>query len=107
MIIEWEPKSVSVGMGILIVMLIVCYFIQRSIDAGYSVKRKEVEASIADQEARTKAAEEAAKAANPKAYKALKELKESATELMNALNNPAAAPERKPSATPTTAPMQV
>jgi len=101
-IIEWEPKSVGVGVGILIVMLVVLYFIQRSIDYGYGVKRKEVEASIAEQKAKSEKAEKAAVAANPAAYKALKNLKESekrgaidkaqAEALLKALNNPVAAP---------------
>merc|ERR1719217_931736 len=97
-IIEWEPKSVGVGAGILIVLLVVLYFIQKQIDYGYGVKRKEVEASIAEQEAKAKNAAEAAVAANPAAYGALKQLNDSekegaidmaaAEKLLAALRNP-------------------
>jgi len=75
-IVEWEPRSVGVGVGVLLVMLLACYVIQRSIDAGYAVKRKEVEASIAEQKEKASAAEKAAQAANPAAYAALKHLKD-------------------------------
>jgi len=119
-ITEWEPRSVVAGVAILLVMLIVCYFIQRFIDAGYAVKRKEVEASIAEQEEKAKAAEAAAKAANPAAFKALQELKEaekrgsmlpaaevlealkeSATELLSALQGGGAAAKPTQAATGT------
>ena len=110
-IIEWEPRSVVVGAVVLVLMIIVSYVIQRFIDAGYAVKRKEVEQSIAEQKAKQEAAEAAAVAANPAAYKALKAmkdaeknagsvnpgevlnaLKESAAELLSALQNPKPAP---------------
>merc|ERR1719353_2371349 len=60
-IIEWEPKSVGVGVGILLVLLVVIYVIQRNIDAGYAVKREEVEASMEKEKAR----QDAHAAANP------------------------------------------
>jgi hypothetical protein len=101
-VIEWEPRSVGVGAGILVVLLVVLYFIQKQIDYGYGVKRKEVEASIASQKASDKAKEEAALNANPAAYKALKALKageenydlsvSDAEALLSALKNPKAGP---------------
>merc|ERR1719451_146560 len=60
-VILWEPWSVSIGCGMLILMAVVCVVIQKQIDAGYSVKRKEVEASISEQKAKAKAADDAAK----------------------------------------------
>jgi H(+)-translocating pyrophosphatase len=101
-IIEWEPKSVGVGVGILIVVLIACYAIQRYIDYGYGVKRKEVEASLAEQKAKKDAEDKAALDANPAAYKALKNLKESekngAIDLKEAENLLAALKNPKPAA---------
>jgi K(+)-stimulated pyrophosphate-energized sodium pump len=104
---EWKPVSVAIGCGILVVLIVACYLLQRYIDAGYDVKRKEVEASIAEQKELAKKAEEAAVAANPAAYAALKamhkaeqnaagvgaadmmaQLKESAAELIAAIANP-------------------
>merc|ERR1719353_801058 len=35
-VIQWEPWSVSIGCGMLILMGVVCVFIQKQIDAGYS-----------------------------------------------------------------------
>ena len=106
-IIEWEWRSVVVGASILVVMFACMFFIQRAIDSGYSVKRKEVEESMAVQKEKIEAAEKAAQDANPAAFKALKAmkdaeknagsvnpqdalaaLKESAAELMAALQNP-------------------
>ena len=64
--VSWELRSVLLGGGMLIVLMITVFFIQRSIDAGYEVKRKEVKADQkkeAQVEAkRAKAAAEAAKA---------------------------------------------
>jgi len=52
---EWEPRSVGLGMGILIVLLVVVFFIQRNIDYGYDVKRKEVEESMEAEKAKQQA----------------------------------------------------
>ena len=95
-----------------------CYFIQTQIDKGYAVKRVVVEASIAEQKEKAAAAEKAAQEANPAAYKALKAmkdaeknavdpravldaLKESAMELVSAIQNPKpAAKDPVPAVTP-------
>jgi len=103
-VVEWEWRSVVVGVVILLVGLVVLYFIQRAIDYGYGVKRKEVEASIAEQKAKSKAAADAAHDANPAAYAALKKLNDSEKKgkidiseceaLLSALKNPVAAPPK-------------
>ena len=72
---EWEWKSCIIGAGILIVLGIGIYYIQKNIDAGYEVKRVEVEASIAKQKERDTAyatAVAANKSKNPDVFKALK-----------------------------------
>jgi len=101
-ITEWEPISIIIGVSMLLVLLVILYFIQRSIDYGYSVKRKEVEASIEAQKARDKEKKDTALNANPAAYAAMKELKDqegkyeletpSAQKLLDALKNPKAGP---------------
>ena len=107
-IIEWEPKSVAVGVGILVLMLIVLYAMQRYIDYGYGVKRSEVEASIQEQEVKDKKAHEAMVNANPAAFAALKTLNESkgngaldmaaAEKLLEAMKNPVATVKQTPPA---------
>ena len=103
-IIEWEWKSVIVGVCILLVMLVLLALIQRQIDADYAVKRVEVEKSIADQKKADDEKKERALAANPGAYKAMKTLAEQAESfeltasaaetLVAALKNPVAAPAK-------------
>lgn len=55
---DWEPRSVGLGAGLLIVLFIVLWQIQRAIDAGYKVKRDEVEAAQAAQKKKDKMAED-------------------------------------------------
>ena len=103
-ITAWEPKSVGVGVGIFLVMLVILYFIQKKIDADYAVKRVEVEASIAATKANFEAKKESALQANPGAYKAMKELEDEAADyalststaekLVAALRNPVAGPKK-------------
>jgi len=69
-IAEWEWKSVVIGVGILVVLMIAVVVMQRNIDAGYEVKRVEVEASIAKQKEKD-AAVAAAVAANKSKYPAV------------------------------------
>jgi hypothetical protein len=72
---EWEPKSVAVGAGILVVLMVCVVLMQRNIDAGYAKKRNEVEASITSQKSKgkaKKAAVDATKKANPEVFSALK-----------------------------------
>merc|ERR1719240_145924 len=105
-IVEWEPKSVGVGAGVLVLMLVVLYAMQRHIDYGYGVKRKEVEASIKEQELKARKAYEAMVNANPAAFAALKTLNEStgngeldmaaAEKLLEAMKNPVAAIKQTP-----------
>merc|ERR1719217_764287 len=100
--VEWEPRSVGVGVGILAVLLIVVYIIQKKIDYAYGVKRQEVEKSIAEFKAKETAETEAALAANPAAYDALKKLNgdknnlslAQAEALVAALKNPVPAPAK-------------
>jgi len=58
-VLEWEKRSVGVGIGILVVLLVAVVLIQRNIDAGYAVKRKEVEASMEKEKAKQKAVADA------------------------------------------------
>merc|ERR1719201_1855613 len=70
-ITEWEWRSVILGACILVALIIAVVIIQRNIDAGYAVKRKEVEASIEQQQEKDRAAKaalEAKKAADPEGY---------------------------------------
>jgi len=99
---EWEPRSVGVGVAILVVLIIVCYIIQKKIDYAYGVKREEVEKSIAAIKERDTNAREAALNANPAAFDALKKLNADEThipldvaeKLVAALKNPVAAPPK-------------
>jgi hypothetical protein len=103
-IVEWEWRSVIVGVVILIIGLVILYFIQRYIDYGYGVKREEVEKSIKEQKDKSKAEADAAHDANPAAYAALKKLNDSEKRgkidqaeceaLLAALKNPKAAPPK-------------
>ena len=58
--LAWEPRSVGLGAGLLIVLFLVLFQIQRSIDAGYQTKRDEVKTQ---QAAEKKAAQKIADAA--------------------------------------------
>jgi hypothetical protein len=55
--ISWEPRSVGLGAGLLIVLFMVLYQIQKMIDAGYAIKQKEVadDQAAADKEERAAA----------------------------------------------------
>merc|ERR1711935_554333 len=61
--ISWEPRSVGLGAGLLIVLFAVLFQIQRAIDTGYDVKRKEVTIAQAQEKKDAKAAAAAIKAA--------------------------------------------
>jgi len=58
-VLEWESRSVGLGVGLLIVLFVVLYFIQKKIDADYDVKRQEVKADTEKQKAAAKAAADA------------------------------------------------
>ena len=76
-VVEWEKRSVGVGIGILFVLLVAVVFIQRNIDAGYAVKRKEVEASMEKEKAKQKAVTDAVaatKAAHPTVFGPLSQI---------------------------------
>jgi H(+)-translocating pyrophosphatase len=76
-ITEWEPKSVGVGAGVFVALMVAVVLMQRNIDAGYAKKRKEVEESIAKQKAKDEARAQAVatnKAAYPEAFNALKKI---------------------------------
>jgi len=78
---EWETKSVCVGIGILVALLIAVVVIQRNIDAGYAVKRNEVEASMEAEKTKQKAkadAVSATKAKYPAVFGSLKAIVASA-----------------------------
>jgi len=78
-VLEWEPRSVGIGAGILVLLAIAVVLIQRNIDAGYAVKRVEVEKSIAAQKEKDgakKDAVNATKAANKEVFSAVKKVVE-------------------------------
>jgi H(+)-translocating pyrophosphatase len=64
MITEWEWRSVIIGVVMLSILSFAIIIIQRNIDAGYAVKRKEVEASIEMQ----KEKDRVARANDPEGY---------------------------------------
>jgi len=111
-VIEWEKRSVGIGVALLVVLFVVVYFIQRQIDYGYGVKRQEVEASIAAMKDKDRAEEQAAINANPAAHKAFKALLKSeklaavdrgeVEALLAALNNPKPAASSPAVVTPAT-----
>jgi len=111
-VIEWEKRSVGIGVALLVVLFVVVYFIQRHIDYGYGVKRQEVEASIAAMKDKDRAEEQAAINANPAAHKAFKALLKSeklaavdrgeVEALLAALNNPKPAASSPAVVTPAT-----
>merc|ERR1719424_996508 len=115
--LEWEPKSVGVGVGILLVMFFILYVIQKAIDAGYDIKRQEVEASIAAQKSKDDAKKQAALDANPEAFKVMKALKDAeadynltvplAQKLLSALQNPKAAPPKAAKAVSSISEMEI
>merc|ERR1711935_701140 len=61
--IDWEWRSVIIGSIMLVVLFAVLFQIQRAIDTGYDVKRKEVEIAQAQEKKDAKAAAAAIKAA--------------------------------------------
>ena len=80
-IVEWEAKSVGVGVGVLFLLMLGVVVMQRNIDAGYDKKRVEVEKSMAAQKAKDEAVAKAVaenKAAYPEAFGALKKIFKSA-----------------------------
>jgi len=82
-VIEWEPISVGIGAGVLALLAFAVVVIQRNIDAGYDVKRKQVEKSIEAQKAKDNAKKDAVaatKAANKDVFAAAKKVVAAAEE---------------------------
>lgn len=82
-VIEWEWKSVVVGVVIFALLAVAVVLIQRHIDAGYDFKRKEVEASIAAEKDMIQAKQEAVaktRAQNSEVFRALGKVMDGAGE---------------------------